>query len=437
MFAYSPPGGLDDLAGRPTRTKFLNDWHSFIHKTFETNIQGLGPTPLFFSEVDKAAQSNPVPISWNGFPLSISREVKTSEAAWTAADQLQATTRFTPPGSPPVQTQFRPQDEYCEWFAYSEGGKITRIVFTAEGPEYWIRLARADFAAVLALYKKFVSKDVSDADLRLTIPLQFDGEILPVGSYNPYNKWNTTGGVMHLTHPANTLGAEVNLAAFASIPRRDNTGKRVDDIRRLACCGGFGDPNRSSDPSIGFAVNTTCLPLAAGGAAQDATLADPVALYMDGLQEGTITGPQDEPLDSWFQFVRGKQGRGLMAVLEAPPGSQFGLDEVKVKGVKLERGGQVAEVIDMVLYAKVKPHGGPVPPLAPSVTTCCMPVGTPPQKIKDINLVQPRGLTCGANQTQAFPELVPVHPHAAGAFVAGQAIHPAASPKVSSRLAGN
>jgi len=62
--------------------------------------------------------------------------------AWSAADVLQSTTRYTPDQSPPVTTQFRPQDEYCEWFAYKDpgSGKLSRIVFTSEGPEYWINL---------------------------------------------------------------------------------------------------------------------------------------------------------------------------------------------------------------------------------------------------------------------------------------------------------
>jgi hypothetical protein len=34
MFKYSPPGSLDDLAGRPSRDSFLVDWHGFIEKTF-------------------------------------------------------------------------------------------------------------------------------------------------------------------------------------------------------------------------------------------------------------------------------------------------------------------------------------------------------------------------------------------------------------------
>ena len=33
------------------------------------------------------------------------------------------------------------------------------------------------------------------------------------GTYNPYNRWNTTDGIMHLTHPANTLSAEIKLGA--------------------------------------------------------------------------------------------------------------------------------------------------------------------------------------------------------------------------------
>lgn len=87
---------------------------------------------------------------------------------------------------------------------------------------------------------------------------------------------------------------------------------------------------------------------------------------MQGLQPNSLTGPNDQPIDDWFTFVRGSAGRGLMAVLTPPAGAFFGLDQVKVKGIKLEFGGQGAECIDMVLYAKVAPAAS----AAPGLVTC-------------------------------------------------------------------
>jgi hypothetical protein len=414
MFAYSPPGHLDDLAGRPTRAGFLADWHTFILGNFTSNIAALGPDPLFFTENVAAAASGPVGISWNAFPLALSRRFGTGPRAWEAADALRTTTNYTPAGRPAVTTHYRPQDEYCEWFAYTDPatGRIARLVFTAEGPEYWLRLASADFDQVLALYRQHVDPSVQPADLQLKSELQYDdGTLLPVGSYDPFNPWNTTKGVMHLTHPANTLGAEINLAAQATRTRRDHAGARVGDVRRLICCAGYGDPNRSSDPNIGWTVNTTCVPIAAGAAAVDATLADPVALYINGLQEGVVTGPSGEALDDWFRFVRGGSGLGLMAVLEPPPGAAFGLDQVSVGGVPLRSGGQVAAAIDMVLYAKVKPHSGAPPPPVTCSTHCCMPAGTSPGALEAASFsVAAAGDPCGQGLVDPYPDVAaPAH----------------------------
>lgn len=431
MFKYSPPGSLDDLAGCPSRAAFLDAWHEFIETTFRGNIDSLGKDPLFFTEVDTPAHSDPVPIGWNGFPLSLSRAAGINKRkAWAAADVLQSTNRYTPENSPDVTTKFRPQDEYCEWHAYKD-----RIVFTAEGPEYWIQLAKYDIDAVVGFYQRYVDASVQKQDLLLTADLQYDDLLLKAGEYNPFNPWNTEKGALHLTHPANTLGAEINLAAVASVPRKNANGQRVTDVRPLVCCAGYGDANRSSDPTIGWGVNTTCLGVAPGAAAHAATLADPVGLYMRGLQQGSLTGPNDEPLDDWFKFVRGNAGRGLMAVLGPPAGGTFGLDQVKVKGIKLEYGGQVAECIDMVLYAKVSPATGPLPAMVACNRHCCMPSGTQPTHIKDINLGQPRDLAaCGDKMVEAYPDLIRSTDVLTKVLPIDDVVHAAPGKKLRSRL---
>jgi hypothetical protein len=412
MFTYSPPAGIDDLAGRPTRQGFVNDWHDFIAGAFNTEIAALGRIrprlePQFATEVAGIFPGDPVPVPWNAFPLFISRIHGDSLGAWKDAND---------PGRVQFDTltaQVRRQDEYCEWFEYRNAGALQKIVFTAEGPEYWIRLAKHDFDQVVSLYRKWVSPDVQRADLQLSQDLTWlDDEVLPAGSYNPYNPWNTTKGVMHLTHPANTLGAEINLAARATVLRRDVAGNRITDVRHLACCSNFGDANRSSDPNIGSAVNTNCV-TPDGQIIQDVTLADPVALYLDHLQDGVLTGPDpdDEPLDDWFKIVRGVRGRGLMAVLAPPAGAAFGLDKVKVKGVDLAFGGQVAEAIQMVLYAKVRPHLGTAGavPMYGCTKQCCAPVGTPQAKYKNINFDRPEDTgSCKIGSETAYGDGAPV-----------------------------
>jgi len=445
MFKYDPPARIDDLKDRPAQQDFLDAWHAMIDDSFRKEIAALPATnQLFFSESSSPATSGDLPVTWNAFPLSIKREQPDDAIArWDAADRLAAANRALTKNDPPVLMPCRLQDEYCEWFAYrtAPNGPISRIVFTAEAPEYWIELARHDFAKVVDLYQTHVSPAVQADDLKLQQDIRFGGEVLPTGSYNPYNKWNTSQGVMHLTHPANTLGAEIDLAARATIPRQDIDGARVTEQRRFACGSDFGDPNRSSDPSIGSGVNLTAFPAAAGSVIQSITLANPAGLYIDNVAN-VITDDADNPLPGWFKIVRGVTGRGLMAVLEPPAGATFGLEKVRILGDMLTHGGQVAEHIQMILYAKTADLGHPAPPLEPCSGHCCGPSDPPDIDVEKINLahLDKTDRCAGTTSKDPFPELIGVPP--VPAPVAAVAMHAASataapSPKLAlTRLAG-
>lgn len=211
----------------------------------------------------------------------------------------------------PVPTFHRQQDEYCEWFAHrDDDGRVVRLTFTSEGPEYWQYLAsgtRAFFAAddprseivegdlslVAELYAEHVDPAVKPDDLVWPYDVAiFDARAnqwflyARAGTYNPFNRWNTTDGAMHLTHPANTLGAEINLAARAAVVRAGADDAPITDQEELICCSGYGDVNRSSDPSIGAGVNG----LARNGLS--ISLADPVGLYIAGINLGAFEVPR-------------------------------------------------------------------------------------------------------------------------------------------------
>jgi len=189
-------------------------------------------------------------------------------------------------------------------------------------------------------------------------------------------------------------------------PRKDANGNRISDARRLACSSDFGDPNRSSDPSIGLGVNLTAFPVAAGTLPQSITLANPVALYLDRIAPGVITDENENPLSGWFKIVRGTGGRGLMAVLQPPPGAAFGLDKIQVLGRKLSHGGQVAEHIQMVLYAKTANLGHPSPPIEQCIGHCCRPDNAVPTEQNNLRHAGQQTSCAGANPRDAFPELV-------------------------------
>ena len=177
------------------------------------------------------------------------------------------------------------QDEYCEWSvtrdrATDNTDKVTSAMFTCENPDYWFTLWHVDPSCVLDIYQKVISPKVHLEDLYLR-----DQQGNPVynsltgkPAYNPINKWNSgtaavpgvSGGAMHLTSPPNTLGAEVYLAAAATLLR----DVPLYNAQAMICCSKYGQPFRNSDPHIGFGANQ----LTKNG--YTVSLTNPVGLYI-------------------------------------------------------------------------------------------------------------------------------------------------------------
>jgi hypothetical protein len=349
---FDPPAGLTDFDGI---TDQRAAWDEFIALSFQRNIEDVegdvgGGKSQYYNA--KATSTDPPVASdvirWKGFPLAIAaRHPGNKKAAWAEADQLKMSGGM----------QFRPQDEYLEWFVTRNvQGKITRIVFTCEGPEYWEALAegypqefalprsqgglggtkqtnaQGDQQKLLALYRQHVSPDVQLSDL-------FDAS----GHYNRRNKWNTTNGAMHLSHPANTLGAEINIAAQATILRQDDNGQAITDPDKLIKCSGFGVAERASDPHIGDEVNK----LARAGFA--ITLLNPVGLYIDSLEAVGWVTPDGTPASQFWTPVRGAPGMTVRAVFEVPATKGYAVGDIKIGGQTIGFGGQVAEHVNIKL----------------------------------------------------------------------------------------
>src|SRR5262249_26881166 len=139
------------------------------------------------------------------------------------------------------------QDEYCEWSVFRDAAteKIVKVTFTSEGPEYWEFLAAVSPDRLGELYRPHVEPAGRREDPT------FDR-----GGHQPPDRWNnsTDGGAMHLIQDANTLAAEIELAAAATIVRRRN-GVLLTSERELIECGRYGETERFSDPHIGAEVN--------------------------------------------------------------------------------------------------------------------------------------------------------------------------------------
>lgn len=378
---FSPPAHLDDF---DSISHQRDAWSEMISASFDGSItcieipstcgrvgHGVGKGNSQFYNPTKTDVVDPVvtvDIMWLGFPRTLTITYG-EELGLQKADDLHPLTDFlhgistTDPAYAQLQQLFcRPGDEYCEWHVTRDpaSGKLLRVAFTCEGPEYWSALASGypsgpfyysgpqttgavgDPNKLLALYQQLASPAVQMQDL-------FFQEDIPgyflKGQYNPYNKWNTTDGVVHLTHPANTLLAEIQIAADGTVMRIKRTGRRlVQEADQMICCGAYGGVNRSSDPNIGNAVNQ----LARLGAM--VTLNDPVGLYMDSLNTVGWTKPDGKtPVGNYWQIIRGQPGMVVRAVYEVPPEEGFTVSDILIGGTPLQYAGQIAREIKMKL----------------------------------------------------------------------------------------
>ena len=409
---FRPPAGITDFDLSAKTAELKQAWHDYIGGT----IHGRDGDLFYDPSNDPTPGTTPAkkPIPWNGFPNSIWRwfnadaDPAGQAKAFAAADTLRpffyyrrgGDTRigWWKPGRPAMRRfengalgadvipSHRQQDEYCEWHSHRAGGRTTRITFTAEGPEYWEKMAEKDLDLVARLYREHVDPGVQAPDLVWPYDVyvfdfdsqQYVGPLFRKDAYNRFNKWNTTHGAMHLTHPANTLGAEINLAADATVLRPAVNQQPADThAERLICCAGYGGVNRSSDPLIGKAVND----LARGGNA--ITLAGPVGLYIGTVGIGGLRDPAGVPIPQALR-VRRASADGTMilrAEVVVPQGASYSLDQCTFDQRPLQYGGQIARKISLFLNGLAKPIPGRVGRQAQCGSRCCANPSAPDFKL--------------------------------------------------------
>lgn len=341
---FDPPGFLDELkAGQ----KVL--WSRWISRRINASIAGRpdqvandSPRPQFYNpvETDTGDDKQTVAITWTAFPRNIQINSSSDQQRWRMADQTRDV-----------------QDEYCEWSVTRDpqSGKITRVTFTSEAPEYWEFLASVNPDLLLALYRQHISPQVKRKDL-------FDS----AGKYRRRNIWNnsTSNGAMHLIQAANTLGAEVELGAAATIVRLVN-GAELTGEQELIQCGKYGDEERNSDPHIGGQVNRLARLKA------DVTIANPVALYIDDLNPVDWEVPDGSEAKDYWNVVRGSENLALRAVFEVPPVKGFTVGDITIAGTPIEFGSQIADFITIKIVGQACRFGKS---MAAPQTACTQPL---------------------------------------------------------------
>jgi hypothetical protein len=302
------------------------------------------------------------------------------------------------------------QDEYCEWsVTKNDQGKITRVDFVCENPEYWHALWAVSPERVVQLYEEILNfglprrspqaVKVRREDLELPDPKTGKPVIDPstgAPAYNPQNKWNlgtvsirgkanAMGGVVHLTCTANTLQAEVVSAAAVSTVLRQIGNV---DAQKLGCCSQNTQPYRNSDFHIGQVINQVVEP---GPKGTRLTVADPVRLY---IQKPDFSGyttrlrkfasNQLQSLPSAISDhavklrdpISGKVFPGnfiLHAVFQIPAswieaGVSFTVGDITIKhngvATPIQYGAQITETFQIGIFAWAMPAAAPEPPQA-------------------------------------------------------------------------
>ncbi|KAF8245563.1 hypothetical protein K440DRAFT_555517 [Wilcoxina mikolae CBS 423.85] len=366
------------------------------------------PLPQFFNGTITAFDTTQTPkvVSWNGFPNRIALKAKNqAPLRWQMADASRLV-----------------QDEYLEWtVARDNDGNIISCTFTCEGPEYWQFIA--DFqntgtggaVTVTDLYQKLnpdYASQISESDLFLVN--QNTGATV----YNPMNFWNQSsenGTIAHLIHPANTLGAEIDISAQATVIRADQQGKIITDSNQLINCSKYGNASRNSDPVVSSyltitypqphsltyphpQIGSTINSLSRAG--NSISIADPVALYIQSFNTSTLllqTGPDTRiPLPpGTVTYPRGAPPMCLRIQIKIPDGvkgadgTQLTLSDIYDTSTNetIQYGAQFADYITIgvaavaignVTVASAQPcpcAPAPAPPGGPPVEVAAAEVG--------------------------------------------------------------
>lgn len=309
---WSTPGQTPD--------KHRDAWSATVSKLFTPYVADCAQ---FYDPTKKSTPSGaPEPmLSWVAFPARL-----------VGPDRFEV-----------AENDRNEQDEYCEWSTFKRGGKIVRVTFTTEIPEYFKHLWETDPDGLVSLYQKLVDPRVKRTDLSDS-----------AGNYLPVNQWNdpsTPGRIAHLVQGTNNLGAAVDLVARATVPRVDAKGKPVTEQQALVACARLGEPRRHSDPQIAGAVNAE----ARGGA--EITFADPPGLHLGKPRTAGMVTPDGADASKFWTIERGGRDHTVRARFEVPARKKYVVGDITIGGAPIKFGGQLAERVQVWVRAIIKSAG--------------------------------------------------------------------------------
>ncbi|MDR7188915.1 hypothetical protein J2Y46_001738 [Microbacterium sp. BE35] len=300
LVRFSAPAHLDDAG---PASDFPDQWHDLVSGLIAASTEVSGRGAYVNPTLRPGRRDRARAITWTGLSRPLLMEHRDDRrAAYAAAESREV------------------QIEYLEWHVEKVDGRIARVTFTTETPEYWMLLAELHPEAVLALYRRLVSPAVAEQDL---FP---DG-----GAYDPRNRWNTTDGIVHYVMPINSMGDLLGVSQES-----EPSQHAIDGYDALPYSRATG-----ADARINFDV------WAMSRQGLSVATADPPGLYMIGWDDSGWTKPDGTPVGDYWTIERGARGAALRVAYEVPADEGFRVGDIRIGGRPIDFGGQIAEHITM------------------------------------------------------------------------------------------
>lgn len=227
MFPYTDPVGRNFLGRPEVETAF----RQILNGQYDTHARRDNSAFTWIEAFQELASGQPpqvVTVPWDSFPLTAQ-----------ATDKQIDANRFTL------------QDEYVEWRAEVKNGKLARVTFTTEFPEYYEAFAAVGADALIEAVQDAIP-DATPTAAELFGPGFNPAAASPKARAQAFrnnltlNPWNNgKKGILCLTQPANTLGALFGLLSACGVPKAQGTPQDT-----CALVGGACGPGRSSDPNV-------------------------------------------------------------------------------------------------------------------------------------------------------------------------------------------
>lgn len=356
------PGELDALGATGVAA-----WNQRIARLLDVAVQEEGENPFALSAAEDRDTEVTGP-DWTGFPVRV--------AACLSRQQALELLDWNNGG---VGQGRALQEDYIEWrVVRDEVGRIQRVELTTELSDYWRALAAhapgetlrlvAEFAGELIVDPSAVYGDLDPTGSGVTPQQREDAFIttmLPPLGVSPYN--NGEKAICCMVQQFNDLRALFRLVVAAARPRVTHdpaTGRvRCMTAAEAIPLVGAAQQGRSSDPVLVERLTR----LAFEG--RRVGLDDPVGIYIQDVEHTRLRKPDGSPVpQSWFRFSRGvgsessSDGRSryqrlVFEVPEEEPELCVGDLTDAATGQKLVHGGQVAELVQLVVFIRVTEAG--------------------------------------------------------------------------------